>query len=123
MIAFLLSRTGLTMLAIALVAGVIGVQTLRLGHAKHDLATARASLATSEAARKASEGLRAAEYQRARSAVSDAETACSARVASALKSGSAIRVIVSKPHAQDPVTHCPLRAVTSADELRHALQP
>lgn len=118
---FLASKLGLAALAIALVLGVIGVQTLRLNHAKHDLTAARASLATAGASLKASESLRAAEYAKAATAVSDAETACSARVQSALKSGAKIHVLVNKPVAVDPKTNCPLRQLIGVGELRDAL--
>lgn len=116
------SRAGIIGILCALVLGVIGVQTLRLGHAKRDLTTARASLATAQASLKASEGLRASEYAKATSAVSDAETACSARVQAALKSGAKIHVLVNKPVAVDPKTNCPLRQLIGAGELRDALQ-
>lgn len=123
MIALLTSRLGLAAIAMALVLGVIGVQTLRLTHAKHDLAAARVSLATATASLKASEALRASEYQKATTAVSDAEIACSARVQAALKSGAIIKKIVSKPYATDAVSHCPVRALLSPGELRDALEP
>jgi len=122
MLAFLLSKAGLTMIGVGLIAGVILIQTARLQHAKNDLAAARASLATAEASLKASEGNRTAEYARATSALSDAQNACSARVATALKSGAAIHRIVSKPAKAD-ARGCPVREIVTAAELRGALQP
>lgn len=43
MLAFLLSKTGLVSMAIALVVSVIGIQTLRLNHAKGELAALKAA--------------------------------------------------------------------------------
>lgn len=123
MLAILTSKTGLIGMALALVLGVIFVQTARLNHAKHDLADAKASLATAQVSLRSSESSRTAEYAQAKTAVSDAETACAARVAGALRSGSAIRRIVEKPPHVDPITHCPLRELVPAGELRDAVQP
>jgi hypothetical protein len=122
-LAILTSKLGLYGIAAALIAGAIFVQTARLAHAKADLARARASAASSESALKASEKSRASEYANARKEVSDAESACAARVAAAVKSGAAIRHIVEKPVAIDPKSHCPARSVIGAGELRDALQP
>ncbi len=123
MIAFLLSRTGLTVIAVTLVLGVIGVQTLRLQHAKADLVSARADLKTAKASLTASEGFRTSEDQQARKALSDAEKACASRVAGAVKAGSAIRAIVSRPVRVDPVTHCAIREMVGADDLRKVVEP
>lgn len=49
MLAFLLSKAGLTLIAVALVVAVIGVQTLRLDHAKADLTALRKADAAAEA--------------------------------------------------------------------------
>ena len=122
MLAFLLSKAGLTIVGITLIAGVILTQTLRLNHAKNDLAAAKASLASAQTALNVSESRRAAEYQLSTKAVSDAQNACSARVAAALKSGAAIHRIVSKPARAD-ARGCPVREIVTAAELRGALQP
>lgn len=123
MLAILTSKTGLIGMAIALVLGVILVQTARLNHAKADLTAARTQIAADAQNLKASETLRAAEYVKATSAVSDAEATCTARVATALRSGSAIHAIVSKPYVQNPKNGCALRSIVGAGELRNALQP
>jgi hypothetical protein len=121
-LAFLTSKLGLGLIAAALIAGVIATQTLRLNHTKSDLSAARASLAASESRLKASESLRASEYAVATKAASEAETACSLRVAQALKTSVRIRTIVQKPVNLD-ATNCPLRPIVPAGELRDALQP
>lgn len=43
LVGFFTSKAGLALIAVALVAAVIGTQTLRLNHAKHDLDTLRAA--------------------------------------------------------------------------------
>lgn len=116
-----MSTTGLYLVIAALIAAVIGVQTLRLANAKHDLGVARASLVTAQASLKVSEDLRKAEYAKAISALSDAETACQARLAKALQSATVIRTIVTRPARVDPKTNCPARDLVSADELRRAV--
>jgi hypothetical protein len=123
MLAILMSKTGLIGMAIALFLGAFFIQTARLNHAKSDLTVARAQIEMDAKSLKASEDLRQAEYAKATSAVSDAETACAGRVAAALKSGSAIHAIVSKPYVPDPKSGCPVRSIVGADELRGALQP
>lgn len=122
-LSLLLTPKGAFAALLALLVVAMAVQSLRLDHAKHDLTAARASLATEAASLKASEGLRAAEYRKATAAAGDAETACSARVETALKTGAAIKKIVSKPYATDPTSHCPVRALLGAGELRDAFQP
>lgn len=121
--ALLFSRAGLIGMAVLVVIGIIGVQTLRLSHAKSDLATARASLATATASLKASEALRGTEYAAATKSLSDAEKACADRVAQAHSSAGKIRTLVERPHATDPTTHCPVRSMLGAGELRNAIQP
>lgn len=122
-LAFLTSKAGIVgMIAVGLLL-LFGVQELRLDHAKADLVNAKASLVNARALLKTSEDRRAVEYSLSVKDVGDAETACSARVAAATKSSSAIHQIVSKPSASDPKSHCPVRQLVSAGELRNALQP
>lgn len=123
MLAILTSRTGLIGMALALVFGAIFVQTARLNHAKRDLTAARAELVTFRASLKLSEDLRSAEYAKATASVAQAEAACAQRVAAAIRSGAAIKAIIGKPVRVDPNSHCPLRSIVGAGELRDALQP
>lgn len=121
--AILTSKLGLAGIALVGVLAIFGIQEVRLKLAQHGEATAKASLSTASASLKASEMLRIAEFAKATAAVSDAEKACAGRIATAIRSGSAIRTIVEKPVATDPTTHCPVRALVGAGELRDALQP
>jgi len=110
-------------IGLALILAYAGMQTLRLHHAKADLAAARAQLTTAKASFAASESLRGQEHAQATQAVAAAEAACQARIAAARRSAVVIRNLVEKPVATDPNTHCPLRALIGAVELRDALQP
>lgn len=127
---FLKSRLGVGCIVAALVLGAIGVQTLRANHYKASAeATAKAltaEKATSAALRAsvaAAETNRKAEYANATAAAGGAETQCLARVAAAHTSAGKIRTLVEKPHAPDPTTGCPARALLGAGELRDALRP
>lgn len=126
----LLSRGGLAILAALAIAGVISVQTLRLAHAKHDLASARSALGAENALASGlradvavSEQRRATEYGNAAAALSAAQAACAARVAQAHRSADAIRTLVETPRGDDPKTGCPVRALLRAGELRDAIRP
>jgi hypothetical protein len=113
-----------------------GVQSLRLGHAKHDLAEARAgrdawkktadknqALAEAWAKRAGqSEGLRKAESKTAVAAVNATETACAARVDAARRSADAIIKLISKEPRRDP-QGCPIRELLDARSLRNATRP
>lgn len=130
MLALLLSRGGLALMAALAIAGVISVQTLRLAHAKHDLAGARSALrAETDMAGQlrtsvtTSEQRRDTEYRAAAASLSAAESACAVRVAEAHRSADRIRTLVEKPHATDPKTGCPVRALLRAGELRDAIRP
>lgn len=67
-----------------------------------------------------SERLRAVADKRAVSALDEAQSACTARVARARASAAAIRSIVTKPVKLDAV-NCPVREVVGSDELRRAI--
>lgn len=121
--AFLSSRTGIAAILLVGLLALFGVQEVRLKFAQSGEREAKASLALAQGRLQASETLRTSEHAQAVSAASDAENACAARVALAVKSGSAIRKIVEAPHALDPTTHCPLRAVVGAGQLRDAISP
>lgn len=123
MLAFLLSKTGLALIAILAVMGVIAVQASLLNRANHEIVGLKASRDAAQERVKASEVLRATEYATAKTALTDAEAACGERVKKALGSGAVIRTIVGRPVHVDPTTHCPDRSVVSADELRRSLQP
>lgn len=120
---FIFSKAGLIGMAIVAVFGTLLFLRADLGIKTHERDQARAELATAKTTLKASEDRRAVEYSLAVKDLGEAETACAARVAQAVKSGSAIRSIVSKPYVLDPKTRCPLRTLVGAGELRHALQP
>lgn len=98
-----------------------GVQSERLKHAKADLVASRALARTAQAAAAASEKLRAAEYTSAKAAVSDAQSACAARVDTAHHQATAIAELIERPVHVDPKTSCPVRGLVGAVELRHAL--
>lgn len=123
MLSLLLSRTGIVGIICALVLGVITVQSLRLAHAKHDLSDARSALKSASADVQLSEQRRAVEHAGAVQDASAADAACAARVAQAHRSADRIRTLVEKPHATDPKTRCPVRAMLSARELRDAIHP
>lgn len=128
LLSLVMSRAGVMCIVGALVLGVIGAQTLRLNHAKHDLAQTQAALVAEKAV---SAGLRASvataeqrratEYAAATAALSEAEQACTTRVAEAHRSADAIRSLMEKPVAKDPKTGCPIAGLLGARELRDAL--
>lgn len=121
--AILTSKAGIAAMVLAAILALFGIQELRLKLAQSGEAKATASLGLARAALTGSEALRGREHADAVSAASDAEKACSARVASALASGTAIRKIVEAPHALDPTTHCPVRALVGAGQLRDVVGP
>lgn len=128
-LAFLKSRAGMWCVAGALVAGAIGIQTWRADHYQHADVADRAALVserqTSAGLRRAvtaAEKNRAAEYQGATAAAGDAEAACLSRVAAAHGSADRIRNLLEKPHATDPKTGCPARALLDAGQLRDTLE-
>lgn len=117
-------------IGLAVLIAALGVQTFRLNHAKADLVTVRTQVAEEKrlskalsASLKLSEDKRAVEYSRAVEDAGVASDACAARVAAAHRSADKIRSILEKPHATDPATGCPARALIGAGELRDALQP
>lgn len=120
--AILASRIGRAALVLALVAAVVGLQTLRLAHAKADLAHARVVAEQARAVVALSEDRRKAEHADAVRGLEQAEGACQARVAEAHRAAQAIRTLVEKPHAMDP-NGCPVRRLLDAGELRDAIRP
>ena len=119
--ALLTSKFTWAVIVVALVLGAFGIQGARLAHAKTDLTAARASLAAANDRVKVSEALRASEYAKATSALSEAEKACSARVHAAIKSGAKIHALVTRPTVLGK-DNCPVRQLLNAGELRDALQ-
>jgi len=107
-------------LAFMLVLAFAAVQSERLKHCKADLAVEKVALAASREALGLSEKRRAAEYAQAKTAVSEALSACEARVAEAHRSATVINRIVTRPASVDPKTNCPVRALIGAGELRDA---
>lgn len=108
---------------------LLGVQTVRLAGAEKQVVTvtrertaARADRDAWKAAYGRSEALRARETAGARTAVSEAEAACVARVEAARTSARAIREIVAEKVKTD-AKGCPVRGVVGADRLRDALAP
>lgn len=71
----------------------------------------------------ASENLRAKEAAQARAGVAQAQSQCDQRVAEARRSAGAIKRLMEKPRATDPVSHCPVPDLVPSSELRDALQP
>ena len=119
----------LAALGFAGVLGFAGLQSVRLSHAKADLAKVsgqltdtRKALAANVSALKLSEDKRAVEYSLAVRDASEADRACSVRVAGAHRSAARIKAIVEKPVALDS-NHCPVRSVIGAGELRDAIRP
>jgi hypothetical protein len=113
-------------LAIGLAIALL-VTGLRLNHAKHDLTNARAeitrlntSLESLRRAVAASEGNRDTEYAEAKSALTEAETDCRARIEQARKTQRVIRSIVERPVPVN-AAGCPVPDRVSAGELRSAI--
>ena len=69
---------------------------------------------------RSAEEARGREARKARDAVTEAGKACDVRVALARRSAAAIQSIVTKEVQYDQ-SHCPVRAVVGAGELRDAL--
>jgi len=92
-----------------------GIQTYRIDRLKNELTLARQDYAT----------LRAEHDAYKEFALSDAQAAsdqCEARVMGARLSARRIETIVEREVARDP-SGCPIRSISSASELRQALQP
>lgn len=86
-------------------------------------ATARNYLASAKAwegSFRRAESIRGDERAQAERAVSAVTQACDARIATARRSAAAIQSIVTKETRYDE-SHCPVRAVVGAGELRDAL--
>lgn len=115
--------------ALALVAALIGTIAFHK-HVVHERDTARAEVTRLQGVEKQlrvdvkeSERLRGVENKAATADLKAAQTSCTARVAEARRAAGAIKTIMEKPRATDPVTLCPVPDRIPAGELRDALQP
>lgn len=66
---------------------------------------------------------RLADQHTAQASANAGDAQCSARVAEARRSASAITELLNKEPAHDPQTSCPMRSLMDAGQLRDALDP